>query len=354
MTEGDLNPGDNPAAPRLGAGRLADFATAHTIRRQRRVWSRRVASWDQHGSANLHKVTAAVLAAASVHPGEQAVDLGCGNGQLSLPLAERGARVLAVDVSPGMVTAVLSEAARRGLDGVESVALPIENLTLPEGSADLIVSSYALHHLRDADKARLMDAALRWLRPGGRLVLADMMFGRGGSARDRQIIASKVAVLVRKGPGGWWRIAKNFARYQLRMQERPVSMAAWVSMMTSSGFADIATSTIVAEAGLITARRPGAAPHRRGTPAEPRPDQAWLTRARSAADQDHLERARAVHALDPLQLDVAGSGRAADPGQRAAGPAGQSRHRLGHQLDHLLGAHDAQVIVGHQGDGPAP
>jgi ubiquinone/menaquinone biosynthesis C-methylase UbiE len=256
MTGGDVH---SAGASRPGAGRLAALATAGTIRRQRRVWSGRVKSWDQHGSANLAKVTAALLAAAQVRDGEQVVDLGCGNGQLSLPLAERGARVLAVDVSQGMVDAVLAEAARRGLAGVEAVALPIETMNLPDRSVDLIVSSYALHHLRDRDKARLMQAALRWLRPGGRLVLADMMLGRGTSARDRQIIARKVAVLARKGPGGLWRIAKNVVRYQLRVQERPVSMQAWISMMTRAGFADVVGSTIVAEAGLVIASRPGAA-----------------------------------------------------------------------------------------------
>ena len=43
-----------------------------------------------------------------------------------------------------------------------------------------------------------------WLRPGGRLVIGDMMFGRGADAQDRAIIASKARSLLRRGPGGWW------------------------------------------------------------------------------------------------------------------------------------------------------
>ena len=134
--------------------------------------------------------------------------------------------------------------------------MPIEELVLPAQSVDLVVSSYALHHLRDADKARLVSAAYRWLRPGGRLVVADMMFGRGGSRADRAIIRSKLAALVRKGPGGWWRIAKNTARYLLRVQERPVSMGRWTAMLTAAGFAEVTAATIRAEAGLVTGRRP--------------------------------------------------------------------------------------------------
>jgi ubiquinone/menaquinone biosynthesis C-methylase UbiE len=235
---------------------LARVATENAVRRQRRVWSGRVASWDQHGSAGLVQVTAAVLEVAGVQPDTQVVDLGCGTGQISLPLARRGARVLAVDVSPAMIRQLESEAGRAGVTSLEGLAMPIEELNLPDQSVDLIVSSYALHHLRDADKARLVSSAFRWLRPGGRLVIADMMFGRGGSSRDRAIIKSKLAALARKGPGGWWRIAKNAGRYLLRMQERPVSMDTWTAMLTRSGFAGITATTIVAEAGLVAGHRP--------------------------------------------------------------------------------------------------
>ena len=83
-----------------------------------------------------------------------------------------------------------------------------------------------------------------------------MMFGRGGSSADRAIIRSKLAALARKGPGGWWRIAKNTARYLLRVQERPVSRDRWVAMLTGAGFAEVTAATIRAEAGLVTGRRP--------------------------------------------------------------------------------------------------
>jgi SAM-dependent methyltransferase len=248
------------AAPGGGDGRhaLARFATEHAVRRQRRVWSGRVASWDQHGSAGLTKVTAAILEVAGITPETRVVDLGCGTGQISLPLAGRGAQVLAVDVSPAMIGRLKSEAGRLGVRTLDGLAMPIEEVVLPPESVDLVVSSYALHHLRDADKARLVTAAYGWLRPGGRLVIADMMFGRGVSGRDRAIIRSKVAALARKGPGGWWRIAKNAARYLLRVQERPVSMETWTVLLERSGFAGITASPIVAEAGIVAGHRPDA------------------------------------------------------------------------------------------------
>jgi 2-polyprenyl-3-methyl-5-hydroxy-6-metoxy-1,4-benzoquinol methylase len=236
--------------------RLASLATQHTVRRQQKVWSRRVGSWDQHASTNLTNVTAAVIEAARIRPGAQVIDLGCGNGQIGMPLARQGAEVLAVDVSPAMVAWLTTAARRDGVRTLAAVAVAIEELALPAGCADLIVSSYVLHHLRDGDKARLVQNAFGWLRPGGRIVIADMMFGRGGSARDREIIGQKVAALARKGLGGWWRIAKNAARYMLRVQERPVSMDSWATMLRQAGFADVTAVPIVAEAGLVTGLRP--------------------------------------------------------------------------------------------------
>jgi SAM-dependent methyltransferase len=239
------------------ASRLARLATQRTTRRQRRVWSGRVASWDQHGSTGLSKVTAAVLAAAAVGPGDMVIDLGCGNGQISVPLAKQGAEVLGIDVSPAMADQLRAEARRQGLSTLDAIALPVEELDLPPASADLVVSSYALHHLRDPDKARLVAAALTWLRPGGRLLIADMMLGRGGSTRDREIIKLKLVTLARKGPGGWWRIAKNIARYLIRVHEIPISMEAWEALFRTAGFTAITTTGIVAEAGLISGLRPG-------------------------------------------------------------------------------------------------
>lgn len=197
-----------------------------------------------------------MLSAVTVGPGDRVVDLGCGTGQLSLPLAERGANVLAVDVSAAMIERMAQKALESSLPNLEGLAAPIEALSLPPDSADLIVTSYALHHLRDADKARLVQSAYGWLRPGGTLLIADMMFGRGGTSQDRAIIKSKVRALAKKGIGGWWRIAKNGYRYMVRVQERPVSISAWTSMLGQAGFTGITVSSIVAEAGMVAGRRP--------------------------------------------------------------------------------------------------
>lgn len=221
--------------------------------------SRRTSVWDRRSSIGLEKVTAAVLSAAGILPGCQVLDIGCGSGQLSLMLADLGGDVLAIDPSKPKIDRLEQCAREQGPIGLECLAAPIERLSLPAESVDLIVTSYALHYLRDVDKSRLIAAAYYWLRPGGMLIVADMMFGRGVTSHDRAIIKSKIGSLAKKGAGGWWRIAKNGYRYLIRAQERPVSISMWATMFARAGFKGITASSIINEAGLVTGHRPAIA-----------------------------------------------------------------------------------------------
>jgi hypothetical protein len=63
--------------------------------------------------------------------------------------------------------------------------------------------------------------------------------------------------LLRKGPGGWWRIAKNAGRYLLRFQERPVSIAAWEKMLSEAGFVKVEATQVVNEAAVVSGVKPG-------------------------------------------------------------------------------------------------
>ena len=242
----------------MSTGSQTASGADRNIARQQRFWTRRATSWD-HGAANnpgLVKVVERVLSEADPSPGTRAVDLGCGSGQVTLALAKRCESVLGVDVSDTMIALLLENAAQQGITNVEGRAVPIEHLGLAEGSVDLVVSNYALHHLRDRDKQAAVNEAFKWLRPGGKIVVGDMMFGRGGDARDREIIGSKLALLIRKGPAGWWRIAKNAGRYLMRFQERPVSLSTWTAMFKTAGLTEIAALPVVNEAGVVRGTKP--------------------------------------------------------------------------------------------------
>ena len=62
---------------------------------QRSVWTKRADTWDHAENPGLGRVIEAVLAKAGALPSSEALDLGCGSGQLSLPLSQKVKSVLA-------------------------------------------------------------------------------------------------------------------------------------------------------------------------------------------------------------------------------------------------------------------
>lgn len=98
-------------------------------------------------------------------------DLGCGTGQLAWSLAPFVRRVVGVDESDQML-----DAARRRLEGAGNVDLRrgrLEQLPLADGELDAALLVLVLHHL--ANPATALAEASRCLRPGGRLLVVDML-----------------------------------------------------------------------------------------------------------------------------------------------------------------------------------
>lgn len=226
---------------------------------QERRWTKRVDQWHTHvtSAAGFEKVLDALLITAAPGPDDVAVDLGAGTGFVTMALAPKVTSVLAVDISPAMTEEVAKNAAEAGHSNVTAEVRDLTSFQLPPASVDLIVSSYVLHHLLDPAKQALVHESISWLRPGGRLVIADMMFGRGGTARDRQILREKALALAKKGPGGVWRIAKNLTRYGFGVGgEHPATPQFWQDALRDAGYADVAFRPVVAEAAIVSGTRP--------------------------------------------------------------------------------------------------
>lgn len=101
-----------------------------------------------------------------------ALDYGAGTGLLTLALAARVRRVLAVDSSAGML-AVLAEKARASrFANVETRHADFAQDPLPAGPFELAASAMTLHHV--ADVAGLLRKFFALLAPGGRIALADL------------------------------------------------------------------------------------------------------------------------------------------------------------------------------------
>jgi ubiquinone/menaquinone biosynthesis C-methylase UbiE len=253
-------PGGDRSGPNAAFDVRSDRATplqALAVARERRVWNRRADNWDDAGSAGLTQVVEAVIREGRSVLNAVAIDLGAGSGAVTVPLASSCRRILAVDVSDGLLGHLADKAQARGVANIETLNHAIETLDLAPDSVDLIVSNYALHHLRDADKARVLERSYRWLRPGGRLVIGDMMFGRAVNAETRRIVASKSAVFLRRGPAGWFRLVKNLLRFALRAGEKPLPPPAWEALARGAGFEEVAVTRVVAEAHVLVAVKAG-------------------------------------------------------------------------------------------------
>lgn len=226
-----------------------------------RRWDKRVEQWHSHvtSGAAFEQVLRRLIELSSPKPTDACVDLGAGTGFVTTAMAPLVSSILAVDISAAMAASLAQRAARDGLRNVSTQVSDLKELNLMPASADLVVSSYALHHLSDPDKQALVARAARWLRPGGRLVIADMMFGRGASQRDRDILRQKVIALAAKGPGGWWRIAKNLTRYGLGVgQEHPATPEFWQAALRDAEFTGVVFQPVIAEAGIVRGIRPAA------------------------------------------------------------------------------------------------
>lgn len=109
-------------------------------------------------------------------------DLGAGEGTLAQLLAQRAEKVIAVDLSPKMVEFGQELATQNGLKNLEYRIGDIEAPPIEDSSLDLAILSQALHHAEHPQKA--LDAAFRILKPGGRLIVLDLLQHHFEEARE--------------------------------------------------------------------------------------------------------------------------------------------------------------------------
>jgi ubiquinone/menaquinone biosynthesis C-methylase UbiE len=200
-----------------------------------------------------------IVEIAEPEPEHTVVDLGSGTGLLTLAFAERAARVWAVDSSPAMIEYLRVKARSAELDNVETVLASAVSLPLVDGIADLVVSNYCLHELRGPEKDRALGEAMRVLRPGGRLVIGDMMFSLNPmQRRDRSVVAGKLRQLAGRGLPGAWRLLKNAARLAAGRWEYPANAEWWDDALQRAGFHGVKIEMLAHEGGIAVAETPDA------------------------------------------------------------------------------------------------
>jgi ubiquinone/menaquinone biosynthesis C-methylase UbiE len=105
----------------------------------------------------------------------EAVDLGCGPGDLVLELARLapGLHITGVDLAPEMLVQAGARAEESGLgDRVAFRPGDAQEIPFPDGSLDLVISTFSLHHW--SAPVAVLDEIARVLRPGGALLVFDL------------------------------------------------------------------------------------------------------------------------------------------------------------------------------------
>lgn len=107
---------------------------------------------------------------------DEALEVGCGTGAFARELAERCARVLAIDLSPRTVEVARERS--KGYPNVEYAVADANTRSFPEERFGCVASITTLHHL---PLARTLAKMGRALRPGGTLLVLDLYETRGAA-----------------------------------------------------------------------------------------------------------------------------------------------------------------------------
>lgn len=141
--------------------------------------------------ADLGLGCGAPIASLELREGETVLDLGSGGGLdafLAARLVGSGGRVIGVDMTPEMIARARDNASKAGLSQVEFRHGRLESLPVDDASVDAVTSNCVINLV--PDKRVVFGEIVRVLRPGGRIVVSDIMLeGRLPAAVEASVLA---------------------------------------------------------------------------------------------------------------------------------------------------------------------
>jgi ubiquinone/menaquinone biosynthesis C-methylase UbiE len=128
----------------------------------------------------VRRLRSRVARLAEIRVGTRAIDVATGTGAQARAFADAGASVVAIDLSPRMLS--IARRKHRDLD-IELVEADATDLPVPEASFDVACVSFALHEMPRDVRARVVGEMVRVTRPGGTIVVVDYALPRNRAWR---------------------------------------------------------------------------------------------------------------------------------------------------------------------------
>jgi demethylmenaquinone methyltransferase/2-methoxy-6-polyprenyl-1,4-benzoquinol methylase len=168
---------------------------------------------------------------AAVRPGERALDLACGTGDIAARLSDSGAHVTGLDLTPRMLTLAARKAGRRDVHWVcgDMLALPLQ-----DASQHIVTAGYGLRNVPD------LTASLREIRrvlaPGGRVLSLDFTLPRQPLVRRAYLVYLRA---VGGAVGQWLHGDPDTYRYIPASLERYPGAGGVAALMRAEGFTQV-------------------------------------------------------------------------------------------------------------------
>jgi len=134
----------------------------------REAWNGIAAGYDRYVTPTHGHIASEGLERAGVKPGMTFLDVACGSGALSIPAAQRGAKVTATDLSPAMVELTQANAKREGV-ALDARVMDGQNLEFEDDRFDVSGSQWGV--MLFPDLPRGVREMARVTRPGGKALL---------------------------------------------------------------------------------------------------------------------------------------------------------------------------------------
>jgi ubiquinone/menaquinone biosynthesis methyltransferase len=148
---------------------------------------------------------------AQVRPGERALDLAAGTGDITFAVADRGARAIGLDITHRMLQLASAKSKAARFITADMTSLPFRS-----SSFDLVTTGYGLRNVPDLNAA--IDEIARVLTPGGRLLSLDFNKPENAIVRAAYlgyltVVGSILGIILHRDPDTYRYIPASIRRY---------------------------------------------------------------------------------------------------------------------------------------------